>query len=88
MLLTFTPDIVIPNGFTDGVDCATFTSFDEFESKLNFYLARTETVSMIAERGFQRLLEHHTTERRAANFLENALSAIDRPGHVSRDGSR
>jgi hypothetical protein len=84
MLFTFAPDIVIPDGFTDGVDFVTFSSFDEFESKLSFYLETPERAVTIAERGYRRLIEHHTTGRRAAYFLEHALTAVRRSGYCAQ----
>jgi glycosyl transferase family 1 len=81
MLFTFASDILIPYGFTDGVDCVTFSSFDEFDSKLNFYMANPDRAIVIAKQGFKRLLDHHTTARRAEYFLEHALAAIQRPGY-------
>jgi len=84
MLLTYEPDIVIPNGFRDGVDCATFASLDEFESKLKFYTAKPERAVKVAEKGHQRLLAHHTTERRAAWFLDHAMALVERPDYCAR----
>lgn len=80
MLLTFEPDIVIPEGFSDGVDCVSFRSFEEFEAKVAHYGNNVDLASAIAERGHARLLSHHTTRARAAYFLEVVRRHIDRPG--------
>jgi hypothetical protein len=80
MLLTYTPDIVIPHGFTDGVDCVTFDSLPELEAKLDFYLDRPDEVATIAAAGHQRLLRHHTTAARAAWFLEQAGRMLELSG--------
>ena len=83
MLLSYEPDIVIPDGFTDGLDCATFSSLDEFDSKLKFYTADPQRVVKIAENGYQRLMKHHTTAQRAAYFLERATAAAQRPDYCA-----
>jgi Glycosyl transferases group 1 len=84
MLFTYTPDIVIPNGFTDGVNAVMFSSIPEFEQKLDYYLANPAKVAEIAEAGHRHLLAHHTTAHRAAYFLEVALPAVQRPGSCDR----
>jgi hypothetical protein len=84
MLFTYDPDIVIPNGFTDGVNCATFSSISEFEDKLEYYLAHPARVADIAAAGQAHLLKHHTTARRASWFLKLALLAVQRPGFCER----
>jgi SAM-dependent methyltransferase len=83
MLLTYEPDIVIPDGFTDGVDCATFSSLDEFEDKLKFYTANPQRAAEVAENGFQRLLKYHTTAHRAAYFLQHASAAVEHEGYCA-----
>jgi len=80
MLLTYLPDIEIPDPFTDGVNYVTFQSLAEFDEKLSYYLAHPNRVSAIAEAGYQHLLAHHTTARRAAYFVENAMAAAAQPG--------
>jgi hypothetical protein len=83
MLFSFEPDIVIPDGFTDGVDYVAFRSLDEFDEKLGYYAGRLDLVHEIAERGHQRLLAHHTSRARAAYFLQIVRAHIDRPGHCA-----
>ncbi len=80
MLLTYAPDTVIPNGFTDGVNCVTFSSIPEFEEKLDHYLAHPDRVREIAEAGHNHLLAYHTTAHRAAYFLGLAMQAVNRSG--------
>lgn len=84
MLFTQALDIVIPHGFTDGVDCVTFGSLDEFDEKLIFYMNRPQLVKTIAGRGYERLLAHHTTRARAAQFLEAVTAHVDRPGYCAQ----
>lgn len=84
MLLTYQPDIAIPEDFQDGVDCATFRSLEEFESKLDFYTGRPDVAARIAGRGVERVMRCHTTARRAAYFLEKAMEAVGRPGFCER----
>ncbi|MBF0159879.1 MAG: glycosyltransferase family 1 protein [Magnetococcales bacterium] len=76
MLLTQKLDIVIPDDFTDGVNCVTFASLDEFDDKLKFYLDRPDLVRTIAERGYQHLLQYHTTAKRAEYFLRVVAAHI------------
>jgi len=83
MLLTYEPDIVIPDGFTDGVDCATFSSLDEFDSKLKFYTSDPQRAVRVAENGYLRLIKHHTTAHRAAYFLEHSSAAVQRPDYCA-----
>jgi glycosyl transferase family 1 len=78
MLMSWEPDIVIPEAFTDGVDCATFCSVGEFEDKARYYLERPDLVEAIARRGSERLRAHHTTRARAQYFLRTAAAAIGR----------
>jgi len=84
MLFTYTPDIVIPNPFTDGINCVTFSSMSEFEEKLDHYLSHPARITEIAEAGYDHLLAHHTTARRAAYFLDLALPAVNRTGFCER----
>jgi SAM-dependent methyltransferase len=84
MLMTQDLDIVIPHGFTDGLDCVTFRSLDEFEEKLMYYMNRPELVTQIAERGHQRLVAHHTSTARARQFLEVVAAHIERPGYCAQ----
>jgi hypothetical protein len=79
MLMTWEPDIVIPEPFSDGIDCVTFCSLAEFDGKVRYYLDHPDLVDAIARRGVERLLKHHTTRARAAYFLRNAVSATERP---------
>lgn len=84
MLFTYAPDIIIPDGFTDGVNCATFSSLDEFEEKLDFYLRNPDRVEEIARAGYKHTVACHTTERRAAYFLDLAIPAASRDGFCER----
>jgi len=78
MLMTWEPDIVIPEAFSDGVDCVTFSSLAEFDDKARYYLDRADLVEAIAQRGVERLLQHHTTRARAQYFLRCAMSRVER----------
>lgn len=80
MLLTYEPGIVIPDPFTDGVNCVTFASLNEFDEKLDFYMAHPERVETIAGAGHEHLMAFHTTAKRAAYFLEKAIPAASREG--------
>jgi len=78
MLMSWEPDIVIPEAFTDGVDCVTFSSVGEFDDKARYYLERPDLVENIARRGVERLRAHHTSRARAQYFLRTAIAAIER----------
>lgn len=70
MLLTQRLDIVIPNPFTDGVNCAEFSTPDEMRQKLEWYLNRPDELQRVSEAGYQHVLAHHTCRRRAEYVLE------------------
>lgn len=76
LLFTWQPDILIPNGFTDQLDCVTFTSLAEFETKLQWLLSSPAEADEIARRGHERLLAFHTSTARAEWFLERALHHV------------
>jgi Glycosyl transferases group 1 len=78
MLMTWEPDIVIPEPFTDGLDCVTFCSVGEFDDKARYYLGHPDLVETIARRGSERLQAHHTSRARARYFLSTATAAIER----------
>ncbi len=84
MLFTQELDIVIPNGFTDGVDCVVFHSLEDFDEKVTYYLKHQELSKKIAAKGYQRLLSHHTTRARAQYFLSKVATSIERPGYCHR----
>ena len=81
MLMSYEPDIVIPDGFTDGLDYVSFASLAEFEQKPLYYGNRPDLALEVAERGHRRLLAHYTTRARAAYFLRIVQTRIERPGH-------
>lgn len=84
MLFTQDLDIVIPHGFTDGHDCVTFRSLDEFDEKLTYYLNRADLVAQIAARGQARVLAHHTSKARAQQFLDGALALVATEGYCAQ----
>jgi hypothetical protein len=69
LLMTQELDITIPNPFTDGINCVTFKSLDEFDEKFEYILADLSNVKHLAEAGYKHLLKHHTTAERAQYFL-------------------
>lgn len=69
LLMTQELDIVIPHPFTDGVNYVVFKSLDEFNVKLDSLLSNPDTVTQIAEAGYQHVLHYHTTTARADYFL-------------------
>ena len=83
LLFSYEPDIWIPEGFTDGVDCVTFNSLAEFDEKLAWLLQHPEDVELMAKRGHERALEFHTTRARARWFLHRAMPLVARPGYAA-----
>lgn len=79
MLFTQALDIVIPNPFTDGVNCVTFSNFAEFEERLAHYMSRPELCLEIAARGQAHYLEHHTTRARAQYLLTECQRRMQQP---------
>jgi SAM-dependent methyltransferase len=84
MLFTQELDIVIPNGFTDGVDCVLFRSLDDFDEKIIYYLNHEELSKSIASRGYQRLLTYHITLARTEYILRKVALSIDRIGYCHK----
>ena len=60
---------VWPHSYVDGEDFIVYNDNDELIEKAKYYIANKNEAKKIAERGFTKLLQYHTTERRAAQFL-------------------
>ncbi len=76
LLMTQEIDITIPNPFTDGINCVTFKSLDEFDEKLGHLLSRPSSISEKAESGYNHLIKFHTTAKRAEYFLQTVHEHI------------
>jgi hypothetical protein len=57
------------NTFIDEEDFIVYNNLDELKDKAKYYLDHSEEARKIADRGFTKLLNHHTTEQRAKEFL-------------------
>ena len=60
---------VWPDAYIDGVDFIVYTYNDELVEKVKYYLSNDKEAKKIADRGFTKLLQHHTTQQRASQFL-------------------
>ncbi len=74
MLLTQELEIQIPDAFTDGINCFTFSSMDELDDKVDMLLSNPSVIEEVAEAGYAHLLSHHTTKARAQYFLDKFFS--------------
>ena len=57
------------NTFIDEEDVIIYNNNDELIDKAKYYMTHSEEARKIADRGFTKLLKHHTTEQRAKEFL-------------------
>jgi len=58
-----------PYSYIDGDDFIVYNDNDELVEKVKYYLSNDEEARKIADRGFTKLLQHHTTQQRATQFL-------------------
>ena len=58
-----------PNTYIDGEDFVVFNDTEELVDKAKYYISHPEEARKIAAKGFTKLLRHHTTSRRAEEFL-------------------
>ena len=57
------------NTYIDEEDFIVYNDLDELVEKAKYYVGNPEEARKIADRGFTKLLRHHTTEARAKEFL-------------------
>lgn len=57
------------NTFEDGKDFVIYENVDDLEDKLNYYTEHDNEAREIAERGFQNLVNNHTTKTRTEEFI-------------------
>jgi len=60
---------VWPNTYIDGEDFIAYNDTDELVDKAKYYIDNPDKAKKIADRGFTKLLQHHTTQQRASQFL-------------------
>lgn len=70
LLLSQELEIQIPNEFTDGANCFTFSSLAEMDEKIDMLLDNPQLVAEVADAGFKHLTEYHLTHHRAQYFLD------------------
>ena len=58
-----------PHSYIDGEDFIVYNDNDELVEKAKYYLSNDGEASVIASNGFTKLLQHHTTQQRASQFL-------------------
>lgn len=76
LFLVNDPGIIIPNPFTDGVNCVQFNTLDDLADKIKYYLLHDEERIKIAKAGKEHLYNFHSNEKRAAQFLEVIKSKL------------
>ena len=57
------------NSYTDEEDFIVYNDNDELVEKAKYYISHDKEAKKIADRGFTKLLQHHTTTARAKEFL-------------------
>jgi len=61
---------VWPHSYIDGEDFIVYNDLDELVNKAKYYIDNPDKAKKIADRGFTKLLRHHTTQQRASQFCE------------------
>ena len=61
---------VWPHSYIDGDDFIVYNDNDELVEKAKYYIDNPNKAKKIANRGFTKLLRHHTTQQRASQFCE------------------
>jgi len=58
-----------PYSYIDGDDFIVYNDLNELVEKAKYYIDNLDKAKKIADRGFTKLLRHHTTQQRASQFL-------------------
>ena len=57
------------NPYIDGDEFVVYKDNRELIEKVNYYLSHEDEAQRIASNGYNKLLQYHTTDKRAAEFL-------------------
>lgn len=69
LFLVKDPELIIPNNFTNGVNCVNFDNLGDLEDKIRYYLSHDDERIKIAKAGKEHLYAYHSNEKRAEYFL-------------------
>lgn len=64
-------NILFPNNFVDGESCVQYQTVKEFETKIRYYLDNKDKCISIGQKGYDHLLQYHTSEQRVKYIIEN-----------------
>ena len=62
-------NIVFPNDFTDGENIVKYNTSEELENKLRYYLNNKDKCLKIGQKGYEHLIQHHTSKKRVEYIL-------------------
>ena len=62
-------EIEFPNSLKDGIHCVEYSSPDEFEKKIRFYLKRKDLCVKIGKKGFDHALKYHVGKPKVEYML-------------------
>ena len=66
-------NIIFPDKFKDGESVVEFTTKDELETKLRYYLNRKDECIRIGNGGYNHLLKYHTPKKRVEYMLKEIM---------------
>tara|TARA_R110000823_G_scaffold268948_2_gene388755 strand:- start:1957 stop:2904 length:948 start_codon:yes stop_codon:yes gene_type:complete len=64
-------NILFPNKFIDGTSYVEYSTIQEFETKIRYYLNNKSECHDIGLKGYEHLTNYHTSEQRVKYILEN-----------------
>jgi len=63
-------NILFPNNFTDGINYVDYTTIQEFETKIRYYLNNKDACYTIGQEGYKHLQSYHTAEQRVRYIID------------------
>lgn len=63
-------NILFPNNFTNDENYVEYSTIQEFERKIRFYLNNKKKCIDVAEKGYQHLIKYHTSKERVKYLIE------------------